>query len=212
MFSRRKVSLSALQALLPLIAGPAILSFGLYNIHEPCGVTEGGVLGMTLLLQHWLGLSPSASGLVMNLASYLLGMRYLGRGFLKKSLVSAAAFSAFYALWERFPPLLPNLGAWPLAAAIAGALFVGVGVGMAGRAGAAPGGDDALAMVLAHGTKQPIGRMYLVCDVTVLALSLSYIPLFNILCSLASVTLSSWIIGRFTLPARGSLRPRAADA
>ena len=73
-------------------------------------------------------------------------------------------------------------------------------------------GDDALAMVLAHGTKQPIGRMYLVCDVTVLALSLSYIPLFNILCSLASVTLSSWIIGRFTLPARGSLRPRAADA
>ncbi|WP_419504903.1 YitT family protein, partial [Allofournierella sp.] len=127
MFSRRKVSLSALQALLPLIAGPAILSFGLYNIHEPCGVTEGGVLGMTLLLHHWLGLSPSASGLVMNLASYLLGMRYLGRGFLKKSLVSAAAFSAFYALWERFPPLLPNLGAWPLAAAIAGALFVGVG-------------------------------------------------------------------------------------
>ena len=119
MFSRRKVSLSALQALLPLIAGPAILSFGLYNIHEPCGVTEGGVLGMTLLLHHWLGLSPSASGLVMNLASYLLGMRYLGRGFLKKSLVSAAAFSAFYALWERFPPLLPNLGAWPLAAAIA---------------------------------------------------------------------------------------------
>lgn len=211
MFSPRKANFATLQTLLPLVVGPAILSFGLYNIHEPCGVTEGGVLGMTLLLHHWLGLSPSASGLVMNLLSYLLGMRYLGRGFLKKSLVSAAAFSAFYALWERFPPVLPSLAAWPLAAAAAGAAFVGVGVGMAVRAGAAPGGDDALAMVLAHGTRQPIGRMYLFCDVTVLVLSLSYIPVFNILCSLVSVTLSSWIIGRLALPRR-SLRPRAADA
>lgn len=42
-----------------ILLGSAILSFGLYNIHEQTQVTEGGVLGMTLLLQHWLGLSPA---------------------------------------------------------------------------------------------------------------------------------------------------------
>lgn len=34
----------------------------------------------------------------------------------------------------------------PLLAAILGALFVGIGVGLCVRAGGAPGGDDALAM------------------------------------------------------------------
>ena len=38
------------------IAGSAILAFGLYNIHARSGGTEGGILGMTLLLQHWLHL------------------------------------------------------------------------------------------------------------------------------------------------------------
>ena len=31
-----------------IVLGACILSFGLYNIHERTGITEGGVLGMTL--------------------------------------------------------------------------------------------------------------------------------------------------------------------
>ena len=63
------------------IAGSAILSFGLYNIHALSGVTEGGILGMTLLLNHWLHLSPAVSGFLMNAACYILGWRMLGRSF-----------------------------------------------------------------------------------------------------------------------------------
>ena len=54
------------------LLGSAILAFGLYNVHSLSGVTEGGVLGLTLLLEYWFGLSPAVSGLVMNLACYLL--------------------------------------------------------------------------------------------------------------------------------------------
>ena len=64
--------------------------------------------------------------------------------------------------------------------------------------GIAPSGDDALALVLAHVTKKNVGKMYLVCDLIVLALSLTYIPVLNILCSLVTVTISSWIIGRMS--------------
>ena len=35
------------------IFGSAFLAFGLYNVHALSGVTEGGVLGLTLLLDHW---------------------------------------------------------------------------------------------------------------------------------------------------------------
>ena len=82
-----------------------------------------------------------------------------------------------------------------LRAALAGAVFVGVGVGLVVKAGGAAGGDDALALVISHKTKWNVGKCYLLTDVTVLLLSLSYIPVVNIACSVVTVTLSSAIIG-----------------
>ena len=75
-----------------------------------------------------------------------------------------------------------------------GAIFVGVGVGLCVLAGGAPGGDDALAMSLSHTLRCRIGWIYLASDLTVLALSLSYIPLRRILYSLLTVVLSGQII------------------
>ena len=38
------------------LLGSFILAFGLYHVHSISGVTEGGVLGATLLLEHWTGI------------------------------------------------------------------------------------------------------------------------------------------------------------
>ena len=177
------------------ILGSAILAFGLYQIHSFSGVTEGGVLGMTLLLHHWPGISPAISGLVMNLACYIMGWRLLGREFILYSVISGGSFSAFYALFEQFPPLWPKLAQYPLLAAVFGALFVGVGVGLAVRAGGAPGGDDALAMSVSHVTHWNIQWVYLMSDLIVLGLSISYIPLRRLGYSLLTVILSGQLIG-----------------
>lgn len=177
------------------ILGSAILAFGLYQIHSFSGVTEGGVLGMTLLLHHWPGISPAISGLVMNLACYIMGWRLLGREFILYSVISGGSFSAFYALFEQFPPLWPKLAEYPLLAAVFGALFVGVGVGLAVRAGGAPGGDDALAMSVSHVTHWNIQWVYLMSDLIVLGLSISYIPLRRLGYSLLTVILSGQLIG-----------------
>ena len=181
--------------LLTALLGSAILAFGLCHVHAYSGVTEGGVLGLTLLLHHWLGISPSASGLVLNAACYLAGWRTLGRSFVLFSLVAGGGFSLFYALFELLPPVFPLLAGHPLAAAVAGALFVGVGVGLSVRAGGAPGGDDALAMTLSALLHTPIERIYLASDLIVLALSASYLPPTNLACSLLTVVLSGQLIG-----------------
>lgn len=177
------------------VLGGGILAFGLYNVHSLSGVTEGGALGLTLLLRHWLGLSPAWSGLFINFCCYALGLRTLGKPFLFWSALSAGSFSGFYALFERFPRVWPALTQHPLFAAFLGALFVGVGVGLCVRAGSAPTGDDALAMSLSKLFAIPIERVYLLTDLTVLALSMSYLPLGRIACSLLTVTLSGKIIG-----------------
>ena len=177
------------------ILGGGVLAFGLYNIHSLSGVTEGGALGLTLLLQHWLGISPAWSGLFINFACYAYGLRTLGKSFLIWSAIGGGSFSAFYAVFEQFPRLWPELAGHPLPAAVLGAVFVGVGCGLCVRAGGAPTGDDALAMGLSARLRLPIERVYLLTDLTVLGLSLTYLPLSRIACSLLSVMLSGKLIG-----------------
>lgn len=176
------------------LAGSAILSFGLYNIHNLSGVTEGGILGATLLLQHWLHLSPAVTGFIMNGICYYIGWRLLGSTLITYSIVAGGGFSLFYAIFEQFPPIYPPLANMPFVAALLGAVFVGVGVGLCVRAGGAPSGDDALAMGISKRTGLRISLVYLFSDVLVLLLSLSYLEWKQIGFSLISVLLSSQIV------------------
>lgn len=191
---RLRIRLTRSRVLLALL-GSLIQAVGVSSIHAFSEVTEGGVLGMTLLLHHWLGITPAVTSLVLNALCYLFGWRTLGRDFLTYSIISGVGFSVFYALAEPYAPLFPALIASPLAAAISGAVFVGVGAGLCVRVGGAPGGDDALAMALSHLTKISIQWIYLFTDAVVLGLSLSYIPLGRLAYSLLTVVLSGQIIG-----------------
>ncbi len=173
----------------------AFLAFGLYHVHSFSGVTEGGVLGMTLLLEHWLKISPAVSGFIMNALCYAMGWKLLGREFVGYSALASLGFSAAYKVFEQFPPLWPQLAEMPLAASLLGAVFVGVGAGVCVRVGGATGGDDALAMCVSHVTHWDIQWVYLLSDFSVLALSVSYIPLRRIGWSVLTVVLSGQIIG-----------------
>lgn len=178
-----------------LILGSIIQALGIYNIHALSNVTEGGVLGLTLLLRHWFHISPAVSSLVLNLACYALGWKTLGKSFIAYSLLSICTYSVSYGFLEQFPPLWPQIAFHPFIAAVAGALFIGIGAGLCVRAGGATAGDDALAMSFSYLFRWPIERIYLISDLTVLLLSLSYIPLRRIVWSLLTVILSGQIIG-----------------
>ena len=173
----------------------AFQAFGMYHVHAAADITEGGVLGATLLLEYWFSLSPALSSLLLNAVCYLLGWKTMGKNFLGYSAVAACGYSLGYWLWEQFPPLWPQIAEYPLAAAIIGALFIGIGAGICVRIGGATCGDDALAMSISRMAKIPIQWVYLVSDLTVLGLSLTYIPARKILWSLLTVTLSGQIIG-----------------
>lgn len=195
--------------LLSILLGTAIFTFGMYNIHARSLITEGGVFGMVLLLGHWFHIPPSISSLILDGSFYLLGFKFLGKRFLKYSILASICVAGWYALYGRFAPILPDLSSVPLAAAILGGCFVGVGVGLVVRVGAASGGDDALALVLAHMTKRSISFAYLFSDLVVLLLSLTYIPFTHIFYSLITVTISSFLIGR--LEYTGGHRKQTAE-
>ena len=185
-----------LKKVLLIILGAAVCSFGIHNIHQRTAITEGGVIGMMLLIDRWLGLPPAVITPVLDITCYVLAFRYLGGQFIKISVISTLSVSLFYDFWEMFPPMLPDLSAYPLAAAVLGGIFVGVGVGLIVRQGGSSGGDDALALTISHVTHWRLSRAYLFTDLVILVLSLSYIPLQRIFFSLITVTLSSFLIDR----------------
>ncbi len=178
-----------------VLVGSAVLAFGLYNVHSLSGVTEGGILGLTLLLEVHFGISPAISGLVLNLACYIFGIRVLGKEFLVYSVISSVGFSATYAICENIGHFFPGIADHPLLAALLGAVFVGVGAGLSVKAGGATGGDDALAMALSHLTHTKIEYIYLASDLIVLAFSLTYIPFSRIVYSLLTVVISGKLVG-----------------
>ncbi|MBM6867612.1 YitT family protein [Collinsella tanakaei] len=177
-----------------VVLGSAILTFGIHNIHEVVGITEGGVIGALLLANHWFGIPSSIVSPILDLLCYAFALRLLGVGFLGWSVVSSAAIAGFYALWEHLPYLLPNLSSLPFVAAVLGGIFVGVGAGLVVRGGGSAGGDDALALSIQKLSGWRLSRCYLVTDLSVLVLSLSYIPVTKIVFSLITVFISSPLI------------------
>ena len=103
-----------LRRLLFILLGTAICSFGIYNVHDQSGITEGGALGLILLLNHWFGLPSSIATPIIDIICYALAFRALGRHFLEISAFSTLSMAMFFRIWEHFPPVLPSLADKPL--------------------------------------------------------------------------------------------------
>lgn len=178
-----------------LLLGSAIQAFGIYQVHSLSQVSEGGVLGATLLIEHWFSISPAVSSFILNCICYFVGYKCLGKKFIIYSVIASFGFSFSYAFFEQFDRLWPSLAQMPLAASLLGALFIGVGAGIAVKTGGATTGDDAVAMSIQSKLGIEVQWVYLFSDTTILLLSLSYIPLRRILYSFLTVILSGQIIG-----------------
>ena len=217
-FVKETMELFTVKKIFLILLGTAILSFGIYNVHSQANVTEGGILGMILLANYWFGISRSIVSPVLDILCYIMAYKYLGKNFIKISVVSTISLAGFFRLWEQFPPVLPNLTPYPLLAAVLGGLFVGVGVGIVVRQGGSSGGDDALALTISKLTNCRISKAYLFTDISVLLLSLSYIPLKRIVYSLVTVTISSYLIdfiedfGKQKAPAQAKIKSKSASA
>lgn len=178
-----------------ILISSIILAFGLYNVHATADITEGGFLGLTLLLEYWFHITPAISSFIFNAICYLIGFKILGRKFIVYSAIATIGFSGSYKIFELFPPIFPQIYEYPLIASIIGAIFVGVTIGICVKIGGAPTGDDALAMGVSKISKIKIEWIYLIMDIIVLSLSLTYIPFNRIIYSLISVIISGQLVG-----------------
>lgn len=178
-----------LKRIILILLGSLILSFGIYNLNYQNNITEGGVLGVLLLLKNLFDIEPSVANLIIDMSLLIIAYKFFGKQFLTHSIIATLSFSIFYKIFESIGPLIPVLQSKFIVTILSG-LFVGVGVGIIVRNGAAAGGDDALAMVISKVTSMTIGNVYMVGDIVVLILSLTYLSVYDIFWSLIAVNIS----------------------
>ncbi len=185
---------SELKKVATIMIGATILAFGSYNFNYQNSVTEGGVLGLLLLIKNVFDISPSLTSLVIDLSLFALGTKFFGKKFLLYSILSTFTFSTMYNTFERIGFLVPNLEHNMLLASILAGIGVGIGVGLVVRGGGASGGDDVIALIGNKFTPLKVNHIYLISDGIVLFLSLVYLDFKQILFSLIAVTISGKII------------------
>lgn len=177
-----------------IVFGCFISAFGIYNIHRQTCVTEGGLIGLSLLLYHYFKLSIGISAPFFDLLLYFFGAKHFGVDFLKRSIFATISYAFFYNILTFFDPVFPSFNDKPLIGAILGGLFIGVGAGLIVSTKTAGTGDDSLALLISKFFKINVGYCYVISDFSILILSISYIGITRIVYSLITVTISSCLI------------------
>lgn len=132
--------------------GSFILAFGISLFLVPLKISTGGVSGIGTVLLHLLKIPMSISTLVINLALFGLGFKFLPKSSIIKTLFGIAAYSLSFEVTERISPFITSwmgqgaIDVW--VAAIFGGVLVGVGVGLVVSKEASTGGSDFAALML----------------------------------------------------------------
>lgn len=176
-----------------ILLGSLILAFGFYNFYYLNNITEGGVLGLLLLLKNLFNIEPSVANIIIDGLLLLLGYKFFGKKFFIYSIFASISFSIMYNWFESIGPILPKIDSMLLLTILAG-ISVGIGVGIIVKAGAAAGGDDALALIISKFTSLHVGQVYMLGDISILLLSLLYLSVFDVFYSLIAVTISGKVI------------------
>ncbi|SDH85128.1 Uncharacterized membrane-anchored protein YitT, contains DUF161 and DUF2179 domains [Alteribacillus persepolensis] len=127
-----------------IIIGTLLFAIAVTQLAMPNSIAEGGIVGIALLIYYGMDISPSISTPIIFVLLLSIGIRYLPRHMVYKTIFNVVLFSVFISIFEGMyaQPIEDTL----LAAIFAG-LITGVGFGFIYQAGSSVGGTSIVARV-----------------------------------------------------------------
>jgi len=184
--------------LAPIMLGTAIYAFGIHFFVVPNQLMEGGVTGISILLNYAFGFPLSATTLLLNVPLFFVGWRMLGKRGMWLTGFGTLSLTAFLYGMERvlhagyIVPFATEDDLF-LAALYAG-VTLGAGLGIVFRFGGTTGGVDILARIANRAKGWSIGQFFLYFDAFVIGASLLYISMEQVLYTLVVVFVAAKMI------------------
>lgn len=149
---------------LGLAAGAAVYSAGLNLFLIPNHIIDGGVTGISLLVQALTGIPFSVLIILLNLPFFYLGCRRLGLRLALSSLFAIVVLSLCSSYFETLPPVTTD----PFLSTIFGGIIIGLGVGIVIKSGGSTDGTEILAIFLENRSSFSVGEIVLFFNLFIL--------------------------------------------
>ncbi|MCC6700964.1 MAG: YitT family protein [Fluviicola sp.] len=150
-----------LKSLVFIIAGISMATIGLKGFLLPNDFLDGGVTGISLMINRLFDIDISISILLINAPFIFLGNKQIGSGFALKTAVAVVVL-AITVHYVNFPVITKD----PLLISIFGGFFLGAGIGLTMRGRAVIDGTEVLAVAVSRNSSLSVG---------------DFIALFNVL-------------------------------
>lgn len=149
-----------------MLLGVFSAGFGLQGFLTPNKLVDGGVMGISLLVNKQTGISLSLLIIAINLPFILMGWKQISRIFSLKSIVAIALLALIVAV---FP--FPHMTKDKLLVAVFGGFFIGAGIGLCIRGGGVIDGTEVLAIFLSRKSSLSVGDLILLFNIGIFSIA-----------------------------------------
>lgn len=147
--------MSILRKILGLTIGAIIYSAGLNLFLIPNHIIDGGVTGISLLVQALTGVPFSVLIVVLNLPFFYLGYKRLGAGLAVSATYAIVILSLCSSWFEQLKPATTD----PFLSTIFGGIIIGIGVGIVIKSGGSTDGTEIVAIWMDNKTSFSVGEI-----------------------------------------------------
>ena len=196
MNNKMKNLLGEVKAYVIITLGLLLYTLGWIVFVIPNNMVGGGVTGLSAILLYAFNIPVGASFFVINLILLLIALKVLGKGFGMKTVYAIVIASVFY---EILPAVIPDVFIQEIAisngkllCAIFGGVCAGLGIGISFSQGGSTGGTDIVALMIVKYRNISAGRVILLLDIIIIALSLLVPPNEIVDANGAVIGVESW--------------------
>lgn len=150
--------------LMGLTVGAMIYSAGLNLFLVPNHVIDGGVTGISLLVQELTGIPFSVLIILLNLPFFYVGYRRLGLPLAASSTYAIVVLSLCSSYFESMKPATSD----PFLSTIFGGIIIGIGVGIVIKSGGSTDGTEILAIWLDNKSAFSVGEIIMFFNLFIL--------------------------------------------
>ena len=195
-----------LKNIIIIILGNLSLALGISMFILPHGIVNGGISGLSLVIEGFFGYSPEIMITILAWFLFFVGFIILGKKFALKTLLSTLLYPLFVNVFSNIAyfQTLTNQVQDPLLATLVGSVLVGFGLGVVYREGGSTGGVDVVSLILKKYFRIKLSISTLIIDSSIIVLALASLSLEKALYGLLCVILTSYIIEKITISGSNS--------
>lgn len=156
----------SIRSMILVLLGVLSAGFGLRGFLMPNDFIDGGITGISLLINAKTGFSLSVMIIVLNIPFIILGWKQISREFSIKSVVAISLLAIAVAVIPY--PIVTND---KLLVAVFGGFFLGAGIGLAIRGGSVIDGTEILAIFLSRKRSLSVGDFILIFNIVIFSVA-----------------------------------------